>query len=102
MTKEELLKLLENDPTPIYQIEKKLGMPKTTLQKAVKGERELPKKWAIVIRSKYSPNIQDLSQPNKNIEPITKAPKSSPKSINTGSSDGLSSFERMRRKKLGY
>lgn len=39
--------ILEKVATPIYQIEIDLGMPKTTLQKAIKGERVLPKKWAL-------------------------------------------------------
>lgn len=83
MTQAELLKLLENEPEPIYKIEQELKMPKTTLQKAVKGERELPKKWAIAIKAKYSPKIQDLTHPNKVVVPITDKPKAANVAINT-------------------
>ena len=57
MTKEEICSILDKVPTPIYQIEVDLGMPKTTLQKAVKGERELPKKWALKL---LTGNMQEL------------------------------------------
>lgn len=40
-----LNELLEEIALPISQIEANLFMPKTTLQKALKGERKLPKKW---------------------------------------------------------
>jgi hypothetical protein len=53
MNGEEIRKLLENVSTPICQIELELGMPKTTLQKSIKGMRTLPKKWSIALRNKY-------------------------------------------------
>lgn len=99
----ELLKLLENEVTPIYKIEQELGMPKTTLQKAIKGKRELPKKWAIAVKSKYSPKIQDLTEPNKVIKQITDKPKDANKNINTTNSGGLTDAQRqIRMKKLGF
>jgi len=33
----------------VSEIEKELGMPHTTLQKVLKGKRELPKKWVKVV-----------------------------------------------------
>lgn len=47
MTKEDIQKLIDAKPSyiSISDIEKKVGMPATTLQKTLKGERELPIKW---------------------------------------------------------
>ena len=50
MKSEEIDKLLENVPNPISHIERDLGMPATVLQKALRGKRNLPKKWAIALR----------------------------------------------------
>lgn len=50
MKSEEIDKLLENVPNPISHIERDLGMPATILQKALRGKRNLPKKWAIALR----------------------------------------------------
>lgn len=61
MTKEELWAVLDKVPTPVYQIEQDLGMPKTTLQKAIKGERELPKKWWLLLKEKY----EEKKEPEK-------------------------------------
>lgn len=52
MNKADLCKIFERIPTPISQIEKEWGIPATTLQKAIKGERKLPKKWALVVAEK--------------------------------------------------
>lgn len=51
MTKEEIQKeIAEMDVyLPVSKIEENLGMPKTTLQKVLSGERELPKKWSKVL-----------------------------------------------------
>lgn len=38
---------------PISEIEKELGMPHTTLQKVLKGKRELPKKWVKVVENYF-------------------------------------------------
>lgn len=69
MSKEDILKLLEAVTTPIYQIEINLGMPKTTLQKALKGGRELPKKWALKLQEAYPRNTKE-SSPEEKVEPI--------------------------------
>ena len=50
MKSEEIEKLLENVPNPISHIERDLGIPATVLQKALKGKRNLPKKWAIALK----------------------------------------------------
>lgn len=76
MKKEEIIELLSKVITPIYQIEENLGMPKTTLQKAVKGERELPKKWSIKLLETYPKEkkavIVDLNKPTNEIKPPEK------------------------------
>lgn len=74
MTKEEICSILDKVPTPIYQIEVDLGMPKTTLQKAVKGERELPKKWALKLLEafpikKVEAKINNTNQVANTVEP---------------------------------
>ncbi len=58
MNKEEIVNLLRLETLPIYQIEKNLGMPTTTLQKALSGERELPKKWGIKLKLAYATKKQ--------------------------------------------
>ena len=79
MKKEEITKLLENVATPIYLIEEMLGMPKTTLQKAVKGKRDLPKRWAIELRknfgSNYVENVDTTNYVFKPIKPFRTLPK---------------------------
>lgn len=50
MKSEEIEKLLEDVPNPISHIERDLGIPATVLQKALKGKRNLPKKWAIALK----------------------------------------------------
>jgi hypothetical protein len=53
MTADELNKLLAGVTDPIYKIEADLEMPKTTLQKALKGQRELSEKWERVLRERF-------------------------------------------------
>jgi hypothetical protein len=53
MTAEEIKKLLENTTDPIYKIEADLKMPKTTLQKALKGQRELSVKWEQLLKERF-------------------------------------------------
>ena len=60
MDKHEIVALLNKVVTPVYQIEVNLGMPKTTLQKAISGERKLPKKWAIKLLETYPPPTRDV------------------------------------------
>jgi len=74
MDKTEINTILVNVATPIYQIEVDLGMPKTTLQKAIKGERELPKKWALKLIEAFPAVkkeivIKDLNEHTNKIEP---------------------------------
>lgn len=54
MNKSELEVLLKDDATPIYKLEQELGMPPTTLQKALTGGRNLPKKWALKLKAKFT------------------------------------------------
>lgn len=51
MTKEQIQEELQQMDSyiPISKIEESLGMPPTTLQKVLKGKRELPKKWAKIL-----------------------------------------------------
>ena len=42
--------LISEVPKPVYEIEKDLNMPTTTLQKALKGSRGFPKKWLPILR----------------------------------------------------
>lgn len=71
MKTDEINTLLETVRRPIYKIEADLGMPKTTLQKAVKGQRTLPKKWATDLKDYVAKkawivgNVKDF---NKEVE----------------------------------
>ena len=67
MTQQEIIDLLAKVTTPIYQIEEKLGMPKTTLQKAIKGERDLPKKWCIKLLDMFIPSENPIKAPDKSV-----------------------------------
>ena len=51
MNKEQIQKEIDGmaEYLPISEIEKRIGLPKTTLQKVLSGERELPKKWHRVV-----------------------------------------------------
>ena len=79
MEKEEIIALLNRVICPVYQIEADLGMPKTTLQKAIKGERKLPKKWAVKLKEAFGnkeaavlPPVCDLkpSESRKSNNPV--------------------------------
>lgn len=73
MTADEIKKLLENTADPVYKIEAELKMPKTTLQKALKGQRELSVKWEQALKERFwKPSDDemmrlpiDLSRPEK-------------------------------------
>lgn len=73
MEKDEIIYLLSSVAVPVYQIEANLGMPKTTLQKAIKGERDLPKKWELKLLEAYPINkeikITDGTKPTNIVEP---------------------------------
>jgi len=71
MDRSEIIALLNRVITPVYQIEADLGMPKTTLQKAISGKRKLPKKWAIKLQEVYGAKFEPV--------PVLK-PKEEPKS----------------------
>jgi hypothetical protein len=55
MTKEVIQSLIDAmaEYVPVSQIEEKLKMPKTTLQKVLKGDRKLPKKWIKPLESYF-------------------------------------------------
>ena len=91
---------MKDDATPIYKLEQELGMPPTTLQKALTGGRNLPKKWALKLRAKFEPKeavpepipkpadnrkvkIQDLTKQTNIVKPITGKPQSTNISIDT-------------------
>ena len=64
LSKEEIRKEIENMDAwiPIYEIEKRLGMPPTTLQKVLSGNRELPKKWKNVLEAYFLANKKVTSK----------------------------------------
>lgn len=79
MEKEEIVALLNTVAIPTYQIEVNLGMPKTTLQKVLSGQRKkLPKKWSLKLKETYKPAEEvELPKPNKKKPPtIPKKPHS--------------------------
>jgi len=61
MTKEEIQQqIIEMDSyLPIWKIEERLGMPKTTLQKVLSGERTLPKKWVKKLKDYFVPPVKN-------------------------------------------
>lgn len=65
MNKEEIQKQIAimDAYIPVYKIEEKLGMPKTTLQKVLKGERELPKKWLKVLEAYFVKKVEKAIPP---------------------------------------
>lgn len=64
MDKDAIEKAISEMPTyvPVRIIERDLGMPKTTLQKVLKGGRELPKKWIKPLEAYFgrSPENKEL------------------------------------------
>ncbi len=50
------------DYVPVRLIERHLGMPKTTLQKVLKGQRELPKKWQKPLEAYFGKNPESISK----------------------------------------
>jgi len=66
MEKQEIVALLNTVAIPTYQIEANLGMPKTTLQKVLSGQRKrLPKKWALKLLEVYRKVDENNSPKNK-------------------------------------
>jgi hypothetical protein len=59
MTKEVLKKNIEDMEIylPISKIEKNLGMPKTTIQQVLNGNRNLPKKWVKILEKYFKEKL---------------------------------------------
>lgn len=81
MNKSELELLLKDDATPIYKLEQELGMPPTTLQKALTGGRNLPKKWALKLRAKFEPKEAVPEPSNDKVELPEKDTKGEKKKV---------------------
>lgn len=64
-----LIQLLSEVKTPVYKIETELGMPPTSLQKALKGKRGLPKRWSIALTNYVESKQYLLSGVIKHIPP---------------------------------
>jgi hypothetical protein len=104
MNKEELTKLLEEVSAPISKIEAKIGMPKNSLQKALKGERKLPKSWALKLKD-FIAKKQYIGLTRGRPKEVSKTTEK-PKEVNSKTSEKdenapLSEWELIRRKKLG-
>lgn len=111
MTKEQIQREIEEMDAyvPVKTIEERLGMPPTTLQKVLKGERKLPKKWHKVLEAYFIRKPQvEITDLNENASTASNKTKPAPKTnftINTTKKENsgeLSSFERMRLKRQGY
>lgn len=103
MTKEQIQKEIEEMDAyvPVKTIEERLGMPPTTLQKVLKGERKLPKKWHKILEAYFVRKPETTKKATTDSNAPIPAPKKENPTSSAGSGE-LSSFERMRRKKLGY
>lgn len=64
MTKEQIqAEIQEMDSyIPVSKIEESLGMPPTTLQKVLKGKRELPKKWVKVLEGYFVKKVEAIPE----------------------------------------
>lgn len=56
---------------PVRLIERKLNMPKTTLQKVLKGQRELPKKWVKPLEAFFKVKEENIQEEKKKPEKQT-------------------------------
>lgn len=85
-TKDDIKKEIEgmNSYIPVSKIEKTLGMPPTTLQKVLSGERNLPKKWERVLEgyfvSKGKPTVTHYSA-DKFVAEVKKYPLTEKESV---------------------
>ncbi len=72
MTKEQIEKEIAemNEWMPISKIEERLGMPPTTLQKVLKGERKLPKKWVNKLEAYFVVNSVPVPEKNNHQKPL--------------------------------
>lgn len=74
---------------PVCEIEKRLNMPPTTLQKVLKGTRELPKKWDKVLEAYFMENkkrevkINDANKQTQEVKNITEEKPKTNYSIDT-------------------
>jgi len=95
MTKEELQRAISEMDVyvPVRIIERNLGMPKTTLQKFLKGGRDLPKKWQKTLEAYFS------KQPELKKEMPAK--KEKPKDVPKNDSGSRAFMNDAIRKKLG-
>lgn len=99
-TKEQIKKEIEEMDSylPISEIEKRLGMPPTTLQKVLKGTRVLPKKWANILES-YFVKAPAANLPNP---PKIKAKEEKPPHTTNNTADSRRPFmSDAIKKKLG-
>lgn len=97
----ELNKLLENVAIPISTIEKQIGIPTTVLQKAMKGKRQLPKKWSILLKDYVARKLYlgtNTSPANQNKKKGTSTQEDTPKIEKPTT---LSFREQLYNKKMG-
>ena len=55
ITPEEIVEIIQSMNIPVYEAEKKLGIPSTTLHKAIKGQRLLSEKWTKILKDSMKP-----------------------------------------------
>lgn len=102
MNKEELAVLLVDVVRPRYKIENDLGIPKNVLQQAMKGKRNLPKKWAVLLKEYVQKRrylVANILEKGKQVE--NKEPENKIEEIEEQSERVYTSIELIRRKKLG-
>lgn len=102
MNKEELAVLLVDVVRPRYKIENDLGIPKNVLQQAMKGKRNLPKKWAVLLKEYVQKKrylVANILE-NKKRSVITEVEEKT-EEPNEQSERPLTTIEIIRRKKLG-
>lgn len=81
MTKEYIQKLIDDLPfyKPVKEIENEIKMPPTTLQKYLKGDRALPKKWVKPLEAYFGLSIktevESLEEIKKPGKPIKNKPQ---------------------------
>jgi len=73
MEAEEIKILLDKVYRPVCKIEEDLGMPKTTLQKAIKGDRSLPKRWSMELKDYVKTSGWVAANVKENNKPENKA-----------------------------
>lgn len=109
MDKDSVLKLLENVAAPILRIEEKIGMPRSTLQKVIDGDRDLPKEWALKLKD-FVEKRQYIGLKRKKkkevvLEVVKEKPAEPKKEAKKEDKDdwsGLSKIEKLKRMREGY